>query len=88
VPKETERLLYALDDGVHVAVTEGPEVEVVWSNRRKDGAIDVAAYGADGKRTDRAPLRMGSSIETLPAPYACLLCHRNLTTLAFDVVHP
>jgi hypothetical protein len=65
-----------------------PEVEVVWSNRRKDGAIDVAAYGPDGMLSDRALLRMGSSIETLPAPYACLLCHRGLTTLAFDVVHP
>jgi len=92
VPKQAPRRLYDLpEQGLHVAVSEGDdgeEVEVVWSTRRDDGAIDLATYGPDGRLTDRAALRFGSDLETLPAPYACLLCHRDLQTLRFDVVHP
>lgn len=93
VPKRSERTLFEDPEaGVYVAESldsQGRrETEVILENHRRDGALDFLVYDHAGQLRDRAPLAMGSAKTVLPAPYACMMCHRNLTTNRIDVVDP
>ena len=94
IPKQTSRILYEETvAGIYVAESVDPasggfHTEIILENTRTDGALDFLAYDENGFLVDRAPLAITCVMNVLAVPYACALCHRNLTANTFNVVDP
>ena len=54
------------------------ETEVLWSNRRSDGALDFLVYDENGDLQDGSYFKTSQGPETPEAsPFSCMACHRD-----------
>jgi hypothetical protein len=82
-PKGHERRLTTSVDGLLFAadtIIDGVvrETEIVWRDRRVDGALEFLVYDEAGRLRDGSTFVTSAGPETTAAaPYACLACHRD-----------
>lgn len=85
--EDRERHIYAarttLDDG------SVRETEILLGDHRPDGQLDFLVYDDNGDLMDRSQFITVTGSQVVSAsPYACMSCHVNFETRAYDVIFP